>query len=266
MINCNKETVIEPLSDAKITARINGSPIDFEFKSAEFFYGDFRILAEVGDMSLTIFTEELSTGSFVFGIDQYNEAILFESPDNSVFFSSNCTNSNTGNILISSIDSIEKTISGSFHFDGCNTAQSPEEMTVTDGVFSDLKYSKSNLGGAIRGKLKLKQDNQLIAFRDVLCTGDQNKFAANAFLTNGKSFTLQFNKPGNDGSFRIDQLEEFSASYNNKEGNCIYLAQNGHMDIITKDNGTVLQFNLELINPCDSSIMQITEGVMLYCN
>lgn len=237
------------------------------FVNAFIYNGQIAIIGETRYSKITLIVGSATTGTFSVaganGSNNKNE-VSFKSGDydeitNPTFSSAYSDEPEVGEIILTEIDEINKTISGRFH---CKVSRSlPEEKTVEikSGSFTKIPYG-GNPKSAIDNTFSAKINDSL--FLPSIIGGISYSNIRLNFISGNKEIRIDLPIESNVGTFTIGTFfEEYSASY--RDNNTPYESVSGSVTIGLHDKinqrieGT---FSFESKSFISDEEVSVTEG------
>ncbi len=275
VISCQKEISVElgsggtPTAGATLTMKINGSQWTATRGAvASIIAGYINIDGISSDgKSLTITLNDTVPGTYVLDQMSFNGAELSDSLDLSgLAYTSNEGQDTTqagGVVVVTAIDKINKTITGTFHFKAYRDFDSKQKL-VTEGIFNKLPYVSTLPPANLTDTLYVKVDNVDWTARsisgtqsgtDIIITGSELDLSKLIVLS------IPFNTP--PGTYNLDALTGTYIGIYSPVSTSIMISQTGKITII--EHNTVTKrlrgnFNFIAVDQATNKSSQLTAG------
>ena len=217
-----------------------------------------KAIDSIADTINIVFHSE-SIGAFEFGQNTGNTAYFI---DSTATFSSEAHSSAGGVVTISDINTVDSTISGSFHFDLFNITQNGDKINITEGVILDLKTTfHTNLTTEFEAKI----DDSPWAGTTSVATVTEDLITVGSIDGNGDGFAISIYSEF-PGTFTLDKNSDHVASYTSSSG--IYWTNTDPLaggeviinEINTIDSTISGMFFFEVYDSISETYKSITEG------
>ncbi len=209
--------------------------------------------------TINIIIHSEAIGSFQFDQNTDNKAYFI---DSTATFSTDAHSSAEGVVIITDINTIDSTISGSFHFDLFDITQNGERKKITEGVIQDLKTTfHSNLTTEFTAKI----DGSPWAGTTNVASVTEDLITLSSIDGNGEGFAISIFSEY-PGTFTLNENSDHVASYSGSSG--IYWTNADSLaggqviinDINTIDSTITGMFFFEVYDSISGTYKSITEG------
>ncbi len=188
--------------------------------------------------SITLSVNAVSAGTYTLGQTAQHIAILI---DDSGTYSTNADASGSGEIVISDVNTSDSLISGTFHFEAYEIMQSGTKKTITEGSFTDVKFTSGNGGGggSGNGTMQLDVDGNTWTPEATTAASALDMIALAGEDSDSEQY-LSFLLPNTITTGTYDLPGEFTVLYVSTEG-LPYFASSGTLEV-TKHNTATNEF------------------------